>query len=55
MLSAAGLGVAVENASEKAKRAADCITVSNEAHAIAKIIEDLDAGRITLGAGKDHI
>jgi Cof subfamily protein (haloacid dehalogenase superfamily) len=48
MLSAAGLGIAVENASEKAKRAADTVTVSNEAHAIAKIISDLDAGRIRL-------
>ena len=48
MLSAAGLGIAVENASEKAKNAADRITVSNEAHAIAKIICDLDEGRIAL-------
>lgn len=48
MLAAAGLGVAVENASEAAKRAADLVTVSNEAHAIARIIGDLDAGRIVL-------
>lgn len=48
MLSAAGVGVAVANASEKAKRAADRITVSNEEHAIAKIIEDIETGRIAL-------
>ncbi len=48
MLSAAGLGVAVENAVESAKRAADMITVSNEDHAIARIISDLEAGRIRL-------
>lgn len=48
MLAAAGLGIAVENASEAAKRAADLVTVSNDAHAIARIIGDLDAGRIVL-------
>ena len=41
MLRAAGLGVAVSNASEAAREAADHITVSNEEHAIAKIISDL--------------
>lgn len=46
MLRAAGLGVAVANASEEAKRAADYFTVSNEEHAIARIISDLDSGRI---------
>ena len=48
MLKAAGVGIAVENASEAAKRAADRITVSNEEHAIARIIRDLDAGQIVL-------
>lgn len=48
MLAAAGLGIAVENASEAAKRAADLVTVSNDAHAIAKIINDIDTGRIVL-------
>lgn len=48
MLSAAGLGVAVSNASEAAKRAADLVTVSNEEHAIAAIISALDDGRIKL-------
>ncbi len=48
MLSAAGIGIAVENASEAAKRAADLCTVSNEAHAIAKIIAALDRGDIRI-------
>ena len=48
MLLAAGVGIAVENASEAAKRAADMITVSNDESAIARIIGDLDAGRIRL-------
>ena len=48
MLKAAGVGIAVENASEAAKRAADLVTVSNEEHAIARIIRDLDAGQIVL-------
>ncbi len=46
MLKAAGIGIAVENASEAALAAADMTTVSNEAHAIAKIIAALDAGDI---------
>ena len=44
MLKTAGLGIAVENASDGAKAASDVITVSNEDHAIAKIIHDLDSG-----------
>ncbi|MBR2405813.1 MAG: Cof-type HAD-IIB family hydrolase [Clostridia bacterium] len=40
MLRAAGLGVAVANASQAAKAAADRITVSNEEHAIARVIEE---------------
>ena len=48
MIKCAGLGVAVENASAEAKKASDLITVSNEEHAIAKIIEDLDTGKIIL-------
>ena len=44
MLKAAGLGIAVSNACDEAKRAADAITVSNEAHAIARIISDLESG-----------
>ena len=46
MLKAAGIGIAVSNASEAAKTAADMITVSNEESAIAKIIYDIEAGRI---------
>ena len=42
MLKDAGVGIAVSNASNDAKAAADYITVSNEEHAIAKIINDLD-------------
>ena len=42
MLQAAGIGVAVENATAEAKAAADHITVSNENHALARIIADLE-------------
>ena len=48
MLREAGIGIAVANASEKAKAAADIITVSNEEHAIACVIYDLDSGKISL-------
>ena len=42
MLKMAGVGIAVSNASEDAKAAADRITVSNEEHAIAKIISEIN-------------
>ena len=42
MLKAAGVGIAVANASKEAKAAADIITVSNEEHAIAKVIYGLE-------------
>lgn len=42
MFHAAKVAVAVANASEDAKKAADYITVSNEEHAIAKVISDLE-------------
>lgn len=48
MIKAAGLGIAVANAVDEAKVAADMITVSNEENAIAKIINDLGTGKITL-------
>lgn len=48
MLRAAGIGVAVENATPEAKAAADYITVSNEDHALARIIADLDTGVLRL-------
>ena len=41
MLKDAGVGIAVANANDEAKAAADHITVSNEEHAIAKIIADM--------------
>ena len=46
LLRAAAVGVAVGNATENAKAAADYITVSNEEHAIRRIIEDLDSGKL---------
>lgn len=46
MLEMAHVGIAVSNASEKAKKAADYITVSNEEDAIAKIIGDIDKGKL---------
>lgn len=48
MLRVADLGVAVANATEEAKQAADHITVSNEEHAIARIIADLENGTLKL-------
>lgn len=48
MLKVAGVGVAVANAVPEAKAAADIITVSNNEHAIAKIIDDIDKGIIKL-------
>jgi hydroxymethylpyrimidine pyrophosphatase-like HAD family hydrolase len=46
MFLAAGIGVAVANACESAKAAADYITVSNEEHAIARVISDLESGKL---------
>lgn len=48
MLREAKVGVAVANASAGAKAAADIVTVSNEEHAIARIIGDIEAGNIRL-------
>ena len=48
LLRCAGVGIAVENANDAAKAAADRITVSNESHAIAKIISDIESGEIRL-------
>ena len=44
MLQTAKVGVAVANAVKEAKEAADYITVSNEEHAIARVISDIDEG-----------
>lgn len=48
MLDAAHVSIVVSNATEKAKKAADYITVSNEENAIAKVIEDIENGRIVI-------
>lgn len=48
MLRQAGIGFAVANATEEAKAAADRITVSNDEHAIARIISELESGDIQL-------
>ena len=48
MIRAAGLGVAVRNASRGALAAADLVTVSNDEHAIARIIYDIADGKIVL-------
>jgi len=47
MIEAASVGVAVSNACENLRKVADYITVSNDEHAIKKVIEDLEAGKIT--------
>ena len=46
MIRAAGVGIAVENEVDAVKEAADHITVSNEEHAIAKVISDIESGRL---------
>ncbi len=48
MFKSAGLGIAVANACEEAKAAADHITVSNEEHAIAKVIYDIESGALKI-------
>ena len=48
MLRAAGLGVAVANAVPETLAAADYVTVSNEEHAIAAVINDIEQGRVKL-------
>lgn len=46
MFQAAKVGVAVANACPDALAAADYITVSNEEHAVAQIIQDLERGKL---------
>ena len=48
MIKAAGLGIAVANATPSVMAVADSVTVSNEEHAIAKIIYDLDSGTLKI-------
>ena len=47
MLKAANLGIAVANATPDTKKVADLVTVSNEEHAIARVIEDLSNGKLS--------
>ncbi len=46
MLREAGVGIAVANACREALEAADIVTVSNEEHAIARVISDIEEGKI---------
>lgn len=46
MVKMAGIGVAVENACDDLKNAADFVTVSNNESAIAKVIYALESGKI---------
>lgn len=46
MIKAAGVGIAVSNACDELKANANRITVSNDEHAIAKIIYDIENGEI---------
>ena len=48
MFKAAKLGIAVSNACPEALEAADFVTVSNEEHAVAKVIYDLENGNLEL-------
>ncbi len=48
MLRTAGVGVAVANAVPAAREAADRVTVSNDEHAIARVIADIERGEIEL-------
>ena len=48
MFKAAGIGIAVSNACKEALDAADYVTVSNEEHAIARVIYDLERGALDI-------
>lgn len=48
MFEAAKIGIAVSNACKDALDAADYITVSNEEHAVAKVIHDLQDGKFAI-------
>ena len=48
MFRAVKIGIAVANACEDALAAADCVTVSNDKHAIAQVIYDLENGKYVL-------
>lgn len=48
MFKASGIGIAVSNACKDALLSADYITASNEEHAIARVIRDLELGKYNL-------
>ena len=48
MFKAAEIGIAVSNACDEALVEADYITVSNEEHALAKVIYDLESGKYNI-------
>lgn len=48
MIKAAGVGIAVGNALPEVKAVADYVTVSNEEHAIARIIADIESGDLKI-------
>lgn len=48
MFKMAKLGIAVSNACKEALAAADFVTVSNEEHAIRKVVEDIESGEYIL-------
>lgn len=48
MFQAAGIGIAVSNACKEALEAADFVTVSNEEHAIARVIYNLESGKYSI-------
>ncbi|MBQ4145024.1 MAG: HAD family phosphatase [Clostridia bacterium] len=48
MFNEAKIGIAVSNACRNALNSADYITVSNEENAIAKVINDLDKGKLNI-------
>ena len=48
MFKEAGIGIAVSNACKEALNAADYITVSNEEHAIARVIHYLELGKYNI-------
>lgn len=48
MIRAAGVGIAMGNARDAVKAASDLVTVSNDEHALARIVGDIDSGRIKM-------
>lgn len=49
MVRYAGVGISVANGCDEIKEIADYITVSNNDHAIARVIEDIEKGNIKVG------